>query len=124
MEKFMMRAALLIRRARWLCLLSESTLAWEARNSEGRRKIVLLFEKGAVSRRAEQAVGKETPLPPGYAKRLAHRQKIFDLTTYERLRVVTTELRRLIAEGRIVEMRLSPHAILRRRQLTKLLPWV
>ena len=60
----------------------------------------------------------------GYAKRSANRQKIFDLTTYERLRVVTTELRRLVSEGRKVEIRLSPNAILSNRQLAKMLPWV
>jgi DNA polymerase-3 subunit epsilon len=123
-EKFSMRSALLIRRSRWLCLLSESSLAWEDRNSEGRRKIVLLFENGAVGHRQELPIGEKTPLSARYAKRIANRQKIFDLTTYERLRVITTELRRLIAEGRKVEIRLSPNAILSNRQLAKMLPWV
>ena len=123
-EKFSMRSALLIRRSRWLCLLSESSLAWEARNSEGRRKIVLLFEDGAVGHRQELPIAKKIPLAAGYAKRIAYRQKIFDLTTYERLRVVTTELRRLVTEGRKVEIRVGPNAILSRRQLAKMLPWV
>ncbi len=123
-EKFSMRSALLIRRSRWLCLLSESSLAWEARNSEGRRKIVLLFEDGAVGHRQELPIAKKIPLAAGYAKRIAYRQKIFDLTTYERLRVVTTELRRLVTEGRKVEIRVGPNAILSRRQLAKMLPWI
>jgi DNA polymerase-3 subunit epsilon len=123
-EKFSMRSALLIRRSRWLCLLSESSLAWETRNSEGRRKIVLLFENGAVGHRQELPIGEKTPLSAGYAKRSANRQKIFDLTTYERLRVVTTELRRLVSEGRKVEIRLSPNAVLSNRQLVKMLPWL
>jgi len=123
-EKFSMRSALIIRRARWLCLLSESSLAWEARGSEGRRKIVLQFENGAVGQRQELSIGKTIPLSGEYAKGMLNRQKIFDLTTYERLRVVTTEMRRLVAEGRKVEIRLRPHALLRRRQLTRVLPWV
>jgi DNA polymerase-3 subunit epsilon len=123
-EKFSMRSALLIRRSRWLCLLSESSLAWKTRNAEDRRKIVLLFENGAVGHRQELPIGEKTPLSAGYAKRIARRQKIFDLTTYERLRVVTTELRRLIAESRKVEIRLSPNAFLGNRQLAKMLPWV
>ncbi len=123
-EKFIMRSALLIRRARWLCLLSESSLAWEARNSDGRRKIALLFENGAIGHRQELSIEKTIPLAAGHAKRIVNRQKIFDLTTYERLRVVTTEMRRLVAEGRKVEIRLSPNSILNRRQLTKVLPWV
>lgn len=123
-ERFTMRSALLIRRSRWLCLLSESSLAWEARNSEGRSKIVLLFENGAVGHRQELPIGEKTPLSAGYAKRIANRQKIFDVTTYERLRVVTTELRRLVIEGRKVEIRMSPNAILSHKQLVKMLPWV
>lgn len=123
-EKFTMRSALLIRRARWLCLLSESSLAWGTRDSDGRRKIVLLFENGIAAHREELPGEAEVPLSTGYAKRIANRQKIFDLTTYERLRVVTTELRRLVAAGRKVEIRLRPNATLSRRQLARMLPWV
>ena len=123
-EKFTMRSTLSMRRARWLCLLSESSLGWEARGMEGRRKNVLLFENGAIGQRQELSTGKKIPLPRGYAKGMLNRQKIFDLTTYERLRVVTTELRRLVAEGRQVEIRLRPRAVLRRRQLNRVLPWV
>ena len=123
-EKFSMRSALLIRRSRWLCLLSESALAWETRNPEDRNKIILLFENGTVAHRQKLSSRKKTPLAAGHARRLANRQKIFDLTTYERLRVVTTELRRLVTEGRKLEIRLSPNAILSNRQLAKILPWV
>jgi DNA polymerase III subunit epsilon len=123
-EKFAMRSALLIRRSRWLCLLSDSSVAWEARNARGRRKIVLLFENGVIGQRHELPLKKETPLTSGDRKPLLARQKIFDLATYERLRVVTTELRRLAAEGRKIEIRLSPNARLGQRQLARLLPWV
>jgi DNA polymerase-3 subunit epsilon len=123
-EKFAMRSALLIRRARWLCLLSESSLAWEARDAGDRRKIVLQFENGSVAHREELPDQASVPLSAGYAKRMADRQKIFDLTTYERLRVVTTELRRLVVDGRNLEIRLKPNATMSRRQLARILPWV
>jgi DNA polymerase-3 subunit epsilon len=123
-EHAIMHGALLVRRARWLCLLSESSLAWEARNAEDHRKTVLLFENGAVGSREDLTAEKETPLSAGYTKRISERQKIFDVTSYERLRVVTTELRRLVGEGRKIELRLNPTSILRNRQLAKLLPWV
>jgi hypothetical protein len=83
-----------------------------------------MFENGAVSARKEMAAEKETPLSPGYGKRIPERQKIFDVATYERLRVVTTELRRLVGESRKIELRLNPTSVLSRRQLAKLLPWV
>jgi DNA polymerase-3 subunit epsilon len=123
-EHSIMHGALLVRRARWLCLLSESSLAWETRNAQHHRKTVLLFENGAVGLREELPAEKESPLSAGYTKRIPERQKIFDVTSYERLRVVTTELRRLVGEGRKIELRLNPTAILSGRQLAKLLPWV
>ncbi|MGD9149440.1 MAG: exonuclease domain-containing protein, partial [Desulfobacterales bacterium] len=123
-EHAVMRGALMIRRARWLCLLSESSLAWEARNATDHHKNVLLFENGAVDSRKNLPVGKETPLSAGHIKKISDRQKIFDVTTYERLRVVTTELRRLVLEGRKIELRLSPTGILTGRQLARLLSWV
>jgi DNA polymerase-3 subunit epsilon len=123
-EKFAMRSALLIRRSRWLCLLSESSLAWEARDAKSRIKIALLLQNGAIDQREQLTLEQNTPAPAGYAKRMAKRQEIFDLTTYERLRVLTTELRRLIAEGRRTEIRLNPHAVLGNKQLAKILPWV
>jgi DNA polymerase-3 subunit epsilon len=123
-EKFAMHSAHLIRRSRWLCLLSESSLAWEMRDSKSHSKTVLLLESGAVCHREQLPLSEKTPVSRGYIKRMAGRQKIFDLTTYERLRVLTTELRRLAAEGRKMEIRLSPRAILSQRQLARILPWV
>jgi len=122
--KFAMRSAHMIRRSRWLCLLSESSLAWEVRDSKSRSKIVLLLENGAVCHREQLPLAKKTPVSSGYTRRMAQRQKIFDLSTYERLRVLSTELRRLVAEGREIEIRLSPNAILGRKQLARILPWV
>lgn len=124
-EKLTMRAALLIRRARWLCLLSESTIAWEARDSDGRRKNILRFKNGQVAHREELDSEVKVPLPAaGCAGRIADRKKMFDLATYERLRVVTTELRRLVAEGRNVEVHLGSKATLNRKRLARMLPWV
>jgi DNA polymerase-3 subunit epsilon len=123
-EHAVMRAALLVRRARWLCLLSESSLAWEARNAKDHRKNVLLFENGKVSLQEELAAVKATPLSAGHTKRTPERQKSFNVATYERLRVVTTELRRLVSEDRKIELRLGPTGILSGRQLARLLPWV
>ena len=77
-ERSIMQGALLIRRARWLCLLSESSLAWETRNAADHRKTVLLFENGAPSLRDELPAEIETPVSAGYAKRFPERQKIFD----------------------------------------------
>jgi DNA polymerase-3 subunit epsilon len=123
-EKLFMHSACLIRRARWLCLLSESTLAWEDRSCQGRSKHVLLIENGLVSRRAQLPMAEPPPAPRQHDRPMPERRHIFDLATYERLRVVTTELRRLVVEGRDVEIRIKPTAVLNRRHLAALLPWV
>ncbi|MEJ2101063.1 MAG: exonuclease domain-containing protein [Desulfobacterales bacterium] len=123
-EKLAMRSALLIRRSRWLCLLSESSLAWEMRDSKEGSKIVLVLANGAICHRQQLLLAQKTPASPGYAKRMAQRQQMFDLSTYERLRVLTTEMRRLMAEGRQIEIRLNPTAVLGQKQLSGILPWV
>jgi DNA polymerase-3 subunit epsilon len=123
-EKFAMRSALLIRRSRWLCLLSESSLAWAARDAKSQSKIVLLLANGAICDRQQLPLAQKTPVSSGYAKRMAQRQQMFDLTTYERLRVLTTEMRRLLAEGRQIEIRLNPKAVLSQKHLSRILPWV
>ncbi len=123
-EHVVMHGALLIRRARWLCLLSESTLSWEERGSPGLSKNVLLLENASVSRQGQLPIEVKTPAPPGYNKRMPKRQRMFNVTTYDRLRVITTELRRLVAEGRRIEIRLKPNAVLNHKQITRILPWV
>jgi hypothetical protein len=46
--------------------------------------------------------------------------------TYDRLRVLTTELRRIVSDetDRQVRLRLSPRVVLGRQQLLNLLKWV
>lgn len=123
-EHVVMHSALLIRRARWLCLLSESTVSWEERGSPALSKNVLLLENASVSRQEQLPIEVKTPAPPGYSKRMPKRQRMFNVTTYERLRVITTELRRLVTEGRRIEIRLKPNAVLNHKQIARILPWV
>jgi DNA polymerase III epsilon subunit-like protein len=123
-EAMIRQNAFLIRRARWFCLLSESVLVWSAAaNSEqGYNRIV--FESGSVVDQNEAKKSRVTPVPPGYAKSFRKRQNNIDLPTYDRLRVVTTEMRRIIAEGRQIELALSPNVILGRKQMSRALQWV
>jgi hypothetical protein len=55
---------------------------------------------------------------------LAVRRKGIDLSAYQRLRVATTEIRRLLAEDREPVLRLSGRVILRPGQLARMLWWV
>ncbi|MCE5251245.1 GIY-YIG nuclease family protein [bacterium] len=124
LEHVIIRGAHAARRARWFCLLSESSLAWEAENSAHRRKNLVVFEKGSLIYRTDLASGKEAHIPPGYKRQFQERRQSFTVATYDRMRVVTTELRRLVAGSRNIELRLGPSSILHNEHLERTLEWV
>jgi DNA polymerase-3 subunit epsilon len=123
-EKMVMHWAHLIRRARWFCLLSESSLSWEAAGQPPGDKTMIVFERGRLVQRNELIANGKTTTPPRFARSFRERQNSIDLKTYDRLWVVTTEMRRIISKGRNIELRLGPEVILRSRQLIKALQWV
>jgi DNA polymerase-3 subunit epsilon len=123
-ESMLMHGAHMIRRSRWFCLLSESSLAWASSDGRSNSKTLLVFENGSVLRQAVLNAGDKAPIPPGFKKSFKDRQKNVDIITYDRLRVVTTELRRLVTAGRHVELRMGPQVILGNQRLQKVLQWV
>jgi DNA polymerase-3 subunit epsilon len=123
-ERMVRHSAHLIRRARWFCLLSESSLVWTPAEESEKNKRLVVFKKGAVIKQGKAKASDKTLIPPGYANSFRTRQNNVDLITYDRLRVVTTELRRFISEGRNIELRLGPKVTLGRQELIKALRWV
>jgi hypothetical protein len=63
-------------------------------------------------------------MPPGHARTPAERRASFDVATFDRLRVLTTELRTVAAQADDVELRLGSHARLSRVRLARVLRWV
>lgn len=124
LEETVLRAAHAVRRARWLARLSESSLAWsEPRRPEGVR--LLSIEGGAVALCADLAPGvASAPVPAGGGRSPADRRASIDLAAFDRLRVLTTELRALTADASSVELRLGAHVRLSRRRLEAVLRWV
>jgi len=122
LEETVVRAAHALRRARWLCRLSECAIAWT--EPGGSRLRLLLIRDGRVDRREDLDPGSPLPVPPGCVKTPAERRAAFDVATFDRLRVLTTELRRLAVEADAVELRFGPHALLSRRRLQAVLRWV
>jgi DNA polymerase-3 subunit epsilon len=122
-EKIVRHSAHLIRRARWFCLLSESSLAWSSADHRDNIKMLVL-ENGSVLERDNVKIGKKAPIPPGFATSFRTRQKNINLATYDRLSVLTTELRRLVSEGRDIELRLGPKVTLNHQEMMKALRWV
>jgi hypothetical protein len=83
-----------------------------------------VFRGGSVAERADLEPGALVPVPPGHARSLAERRALFDVATFDRLRVLTTELRGLTAEATSIELRLGPHTRLSRSRLQAVLRWV
>lgn len=114
-----------IRRARWFCRLYESTLFWSKADRKARGKNLLLIQNGFTIFKEELSpLSRDRIIPPGHRKSLFERQKHFDIATYDRMRVLTTEMRRILREGRDMELCFHPKNILDSEQLQKMLKWV
>jgi DNA polymerase III subunit epsilon len=122
LEETVLRAAHAVRRGRWLVRLSECSLAWTEPGADTRR--LLVIDAGAVAARADLASAAPVPAPPGHARTPSERREVFDVATFDRLRVLTTELRVLATEAAGVELRLGGRARLSRRRLRAVLRWV
>lgn len=108
LERSLVQCGLLIRRARWLCLLADADVAYLEEGMPRAR--ALSIERGEVK------VYRDLPdvaavrglavrrLPSLRARRLA-----FDAAAYDRLRVLTTELRRVLDEQGQVAIRFGTH---------------
>jgi DNA polymerase-3 subunit epsilon len=107
LEETVLRAAHAVRRARWLTRLSECALAWGP--AEGPKRL-LVMERGALVARGFLGNGEPVGVPPGHARDMAARRVAFDVATFDRLRVLTTELRSLAAGKGALELRLGTHA--------------
>jgi DNA polymerase-3 subunit epsilon len=123
LEETVLRAAHAARRGRWLLRLSECSLAW-AEGSRPERRRMLVIQGGAVVARADLAPGAPLPPPPEHARPASERRAAFDLARFDRLRVLTTELRALTAEAVSVELRLGLYARLSRWRLQAVLRWL
>lgn len=122
LERWVRRWAWMLRRGRVLCALSESKVVWRPRGwDEGARR-VLLISRGRVERRLSLGAGQVWEVGPR-GRGWLERQRCMDGATYDRLRVLTTELRRVLAEGGAVCLELSGGR-LEEEELRRLLWWM
>ncbi len=124
MESLLRRCGHQLRRARWFTILSEATVAWETQSPKGNGMHLLVLENGQVFKRSTIPSGSALPVPPGYKIGFRERLPNLDLQAYDRLRVLTTELRRLATAERSMVIRLSRSAFLGSNQVKRLLKWV
>jgi DNA polymerase-3 subunit epsilon len=122
LEWLALRGALAARRARWLTALVESTLVWSEPPVDGAR--LLVIEDGEIARRESIEPGSEPPVPAGHARSRSERHASFTVARLDRLRVLTTELKRLVSKSQPVALRLGPLATLSGGQLGRVLAWL
>ncbi len=113
-----------LRRTRWFVWLTESSIAWEEVNNSSTRKMLLIFENGEVVYREDLVSADDIPVPPGYQKRFYERQNNFDLMTLDRMRVVTSEMRKLVSSGNWIRVRFSQEIMLDSSKLIRLFKWI
>ncbi len=112
-----------IRRAGWLLRLSESRLMWSTR-CDAELKHTAVVHETRVTFLDPSERGLDSFSHPGAESDLEARRVFFNIAAYDRMRVLTTEIRRLVQENRDVELYLVPNTRLSTAQLARLLPWV
>jgi hypothetical protein len=122
LEWLAIRAALARRRAIWLTRLFESSVVWREPGDSCAR--LLVIEAGEVTWRGVADTTEPPPIPPGHRRPVAARRQAFTLASFDRLRVLTTELKRLIAAGTPVALRLGAGPAFDGPRLASALWWV
>jgi DNA polymerase-3 subunit epsilon len=122
LEWLALRATLARRRAIWLTRLFDSSVVWREPGDSCTRLIVI--ENGEVALSASVDANAPPPIPPGYRRPVAARREAFTVASFDRLRVLTTELKRLIAAGAPVALRLGVGPALDESRLASALWWV
>jgi DNA polymerase III subunit epsilon len=122
LERVALRAALARRRAKWVTRLVDAAIVWLEPGAARARLIVI--EHGEIVTREWVAPGSTPPIPCGRSRRRDARHEGFTVARFDRLRVVITELKRLLAEGAPVGLRLGDRPALADARLAAALSWV
>jgi DNA polymerase-3 subunit epsilon len=122
LERCLTHGALLVRRARFLGLLTHADVAFREPTMRAARGLVL--EAGRVIERCDLAsVAELRTLPARRMPPRAQRRACFDAPGYDRMRVLATELTRIHAEGGEVALRFGAR-VLEAESVARVLRWV
>lgn len=124
LERVALRAALARRRAKWVTRLVDAAIVWQEPGADRARLIVI--EHGEIITRTWVEPDTLPPVPPGHRRRREARHDGFTVARFDRLRVLMTELKRLLAEGAPVTLRLGerPALTLAGARLAAALSWI
>jgi hypothetical protein len=102
--------------------LVDSSLVWREPGISRARLVVI--EKGEIAMCEAVDANTPPPIPPGYRRPVTARREAFTLASFDRLRVLNTELKRLVAAGAPVALRLGAGPALDESRLASVLWWV
>jgi DNA polymerase-3 subunit epsilon len=122
LEWLALRAALARRRAMWLTRLVDASVVW--REPGAARARLMVIEGGEIALSADAGPGRTPPIPPGYQRPVMARRELFTVACFDRLRVLTTELKRLVAAGAPAALRFGSGPALADARLAAALWWV
>jgi DNA polymerase-3 subunit epsilon len=122
LERVALRGALAVRRARWLTRFVDASVVWIEPGREGARLIVL--EAGDCVLRGKGRMEVPPPLPPGHLRSTADRHAAFTVARLDRVRVLLTEVKRLVAIGAPVSVRLGPGRPFAGARLARAIAWL
>jgi hypothetical protein len=114
LERSLVQTGLLVRRARFLVFLVDSVVAFREPASRAARYLEL--SRGDVVARGDvDGVSEIVRAPAKRRRSFRERQCAFDAATYDRLRVLLTELLRVLDEGGDVGIRVGSHSFVGER---------
>jgi len=122
LEWLALRAALACRRAMWLTRLVDASVVW--REPGAARARLMVIERGEIVLGSDADPNETPPIPPGYQRPMRDRRELFTIASFDRLRVLTTELKRLVSAGTPVALRLRSGPALADDRLAAALWWV
>jgi DNA polymerase-3 subunit epsilon len=122
LEWLALRAALARRRAMWLTRLVDASVMW--REPGAPRARLMVIEGGEVVLSADADPNRTPPIPPGHQRPVMARRELFTVACFDRLRVLTTELKRLAAAGSPLALRFGSGPALADARLAAALWWV
>jgi len=135
-ESIPMMIAHHLRRGRWLSRLSNAGFWWSRPQEGGTGGRGIVLRSGIIRVQADagnlaelREVADEASLagrmkPDTISEPDAESFRLVDFACYERLRVLNSEIRRLVQQGRDLRIWMRPERILDGRHLRRILPWV
>jgi DNA polymerase-3 subunit epsilon len=122
LERAALQAALAVRRARWLTRFVEVSVVWTEPGAAAARLLVL--EHGVPVERRDVATGTTPPVPPGCGVTTSERHAALTVATFDRVRVLMTEVKRLVAERAPVAVRVCVGPPLAGARLARVFAWL